>query len=291
MLAVSAACLLLAAPAHAVLVTFSGSSIANNTLLGAGAHGGSFDWSEVLRPDLQINSASYSFTFADNIDVLTTGSRVFTETQETPFRVHQQYGGGSSDQYTIYERNSTDVYTRTDSRVGEGATVTLGNASVAAGAGATSTTSTVMTGAYSSYVGSSSYTTGTPGQSYSYTCGGTPLHPGRCSGYNGGSYYTYTTINLVTERVIVNDQTGTFTVSGSITDPALFAEMRAHQALTFSLGVWGDLTLSSASLTLDVSKAVAPVPEPGTLASVGAGLAVMLGLARRRRVHGAGRLA
>lgn len=85
-------------------------------------------------------------------------------------------------------------------------------------------------------------------------------------------------------KIIKQDYTGGFTISGNITNQSIIDQLLATGDLTFNLNIGGNLQLSNAQVLIDYSEVKAPaeVPEPSGVLLVAAGLAG-LGLVRRRR--------
>jgi hypothetical protein len=147
------------------------------------------------------------------------------------------------------------------------------------GSGSTSSSQSISTSTSylgQTYLGSS----GNSGYYYSYSCGNYG-----CSGYQPGNLSYYYQNNYENLTTTTNNQTGTFNVSGTISDAGLLGEILNNKTLDFSLGVQGNLFLSSAQLRLDttlleITSNNVPEPESGLLMLTALGA---LGLITRRR--------
>jgi hypothetical protein len=256
--------------AFAVPVTING-SVANGTLLTDGKTDGVFDGKGLLPAYYQINSATFSFLFNDDADPVTAGA---PQVSSTTYGNYQYAGGGYYDYW--YARTGTTYQTVQKTGQQEGAALSL--AGVVAGSGATSMSQS--TGNDTVYQGRTQdayyYSPG-----YYYSCGN---HSSCWSGSYSSTYFTdnYTSTNYATK-----DWSGTFGISGSISDQSMLDQLLKTGRLDFSLSVFGDVYLTGSQINLDVTALAPPapssaVPEPSTiwlaLAALGG-----LGYQRRRR--------
>jgi MYXO-CTERM domain-containing protein len=257
-------------------------SMAAGTLLGGGSHAGTFDGSAVLPTVFQIDAASFSFTFRDDSDALVGGPQNYVGSTYSAYSLISS-GYNGSNYYYNYLRQQHNGYAQTKTTEGESASVSLGSGALSAGSGSTATTSSAAP-ASTQYTGQSYDTSsGYNGYSYTYGCG----NHSTCSGYNPGSWSYYYSDNYSDLTVTTIDQTGSFTVSGTVTDDALLAELMADRSLAFSLGVQGDLVLTGGWLSLDVTElptaAAEAIPEPASGALALAALGAAAYATRRRR--------
>lgn len=275
---------LLATAISVALISFSPASMATSltlnssidgTYLNSGSHNGLFDGTSVLPLNYQINSASYVFNFSDDQD------SVISQTIDNGISISQylyiRTDFSGADYYSTYERSSISRKTVQQNGESEAVSVSLGGKDVGSGS---------TTIASSSITGSPVYTNqtldtwnGSPG--YYYSCGNNSCWAsGNINGYYT-NHFTQTTTSST-------DWSGTFSLSGNITDQSVLDQILNTGLLPFALGVTGDLSLTSARLTLDYSEiAFAPantnsIPEPSSLLLGLAGLGG-LRLVRRRR--------
>lgn len=237
------------------------------TTLADGSFAGQFISNAALPPQFTVNSASFSFSFADNVDpLITTPSTNNAKNVGNYSFISQAYYGYY---VTNYERDVTTFYTPTVTEAGESVTVTLGQSHFVVGSGATASTTNVEQSNTSDgkSLDRSDYYPG-----YSYSCGN------RCSGYSPSQYVNYFSNNYSQITTTITHVNGTFVVEGTIADPALLQELVANRGLGFGLDVQGSLQMTGARLDMDVS----PVPEPDSLMLMMGGLGV-LGFALRRR--------
>lgn len=270
--ALSLALLSLSQVATAGIVTLN-SSIANATHLSAGSVNGIFDGTSLLPENYQINSASFSFSFADDSDSFTQGNPYYLG---TTYGAYNYSGGGyNGNYYNYYNRNVTTQ--QSVQKTGQAESVNVSLAGIASGAGETSLTqssssSTVYQG--QTYDGASGY------NGYSYSCGN------HCGGWSPGNWNYYYSNNYTQTTTNTQDWTGGFTIAGIITDQWILDQLNDFNTLEFSFLVGGDLYLTGGQLSLDVTEIAPPpgnsVPEPSTTLLM---LAALGGLAfsKRRR--------
>jgi len=263
----------LSAQALATPITLDG-SIANGTRLANGSYAGQFDGSGLLPAYYQINSASFSFTFSDDTDYISSGPAQITSASYTPYAYNRiEYYRQRS--YTYYERTGsrTQLIKRTGEQ--ESASLSLGGMTVASGAtGANLSSSSYFTPDTQIY--DSSTNTGEEGY---YSCGN------RCSGYGPLHWTYYVSKGAVTTNYETTDWTGGFTLNGTLSDKSILDQFLATSLLQYSLAIGGDLNLVSSQLSLDITELAPPasgeVPEPSTLLLAFAALGA-LGYSRRR---------
>lgn len=267
-------------PVQAELVVVE-SSLTPGQYLGSGTTGGSFEGTLGLPQNFQINSATFSLTFADDQDGFESGPRTYTgEIEGVYSHVSAYYAGGNY--IDNYSRDLVATYSEDRTGEQESVALSLGSGSVSSGAG--STTSSVSTStAPDGYVGMSSYALGYSGHTEDYRCGFFSW----CTRWVPGHYDVYITYSYERVTTTTTDWTGLVTVFGSITDAGVLAELANTRTLGFSLAVTGDLLFMEGGLTLDITEnsvtdpGPSSVPEPSGYALILAGLAIA-GVLRRR---------
>lgn len=243
-------------------------SIAAGTYLNNGTYDGQFTGGPELQAAFHINSASFSFSFSDDVDAISQESSQNTGTSQSGYKntsTTYNYLG------TTYNYTNTvrDYFQVNQGEAGESASVALGSAKLNSGAGAT--TVTTATSSSSQFTGRELMSHNMYGGYYSCgnrTCGYQPYYEDR---FNEYFRETQTTTRY---------QNGSFVVSGIITDAGLLGELIAARELGFSLNVGGDLYLTAAQLDLDIT---ADVPEPGSPMLMFGALGAIAFAARRRR--------
>ena len=266
----------LSAQALATPITLGG-SVANGSRLVNGNYAGQFDGSGLLPAYYQINSASFSFTFSDDSDYLSSGAAQMTSGNYTPYvfdRTDYSTRAGRRT-WTYYERTGsrTQLVKRTGQQ--ESASLSLGGLAVASGATeAVLSSSTAFTPSTEIY----DLVTNTGEEGY-YSCGN------RCSGYGPLHWTYYVSKGDVTTNYETTDWTGGFTLNGTLSDKSILDQFLATNLLQYSLAIGGDLNLVSSQLALDITELAPPVsgevPEPSTLLLTFAALGA-LGYSRRR---------
>jgi hypothetical protein len=264
----------LATSAVATPLTLNG-SVTNGTLLHAGNVGGQFTMGP-LAADQVISGASFTFTFADDVDNFVWGMPQVTSSS------YGAYAYDSTYSFTYYQRTFT-AYKRTGTRsqtvekTGEQEAVSLSLGGVAAGSGATSLAESSSQQVYEGFYSDQEVKRGPEGY---YYCGN------GCSGYGPLNIDNYYSAPIVTQTNQVRDWTGTFTISGTIDDQATLDALLTSGRLAFDLGISGDLYLSSSTLQLDITEKVKPppgqVPEPATSWLMLGALGVLGCMLRRR---------
>lgn len=229
-------------------------SISDNSYLSAGSHDLIFDGRQSLSSQFQINSASFSFSFADDSDSYQSTGFQTTGVSYTDWVRYNQSS------YLFY-RNSTTHVTDLNTGESEGADVIIDGSIV--GSGATLMTESSIFWERNTYLGAT--------MTNGLYC---PV-PNYCvSAY-------YTTTDYRERKTIFRDWSGGFSVSGVISDPSLLTQLLDTGLLNFNLNVTGDLLLTSSRLFLDVTEITQTtgndIPEPQSLLLT---LAALGGLAR-----------
>lgn len=266
-LAVVAAACTLSAPAFATTISLD--AVKSDTYVNGQGYTGTFDGKSVLPASYTVNSISFTFDFKDNNDAFTTGPTRYAGT-----KVENEYSLTSSSTKKGYTTNIFDrdlTINNTVSVTGQQESVSVSLGGVVVGSGSTSAKS-----------GTSTSTT-SPVRTLEDT---TSLgHYSLCLPFVGcfgwvedgkNQYYDNTKTSTVTTT---QDWTGSFSVSGTTTDQQLIQQLLNTSTLQFGLDVKGDLYLTAANVTLDITQTA--VPEPSTIALALAGLAG-LGYTRRK---------
>ncbi|MHA4869744.1 PEP-CTERM sorting domain-containing protein [Duganella sp. PWIR1] len=261
------------ASANANTVSLNATGL-SSSYLADGVYSGQFNGSSVLPAQFQINSASFSFSFSDDVDGLVQQSYLNVGGDSSAYNfVSSSYNSSIGGTAYVYERTVHQYYTQQMVEAGESVQVTLGANNAAGGQGSTSaSTSYVSTEINKGQSLDSHYVT----SGYYYSCGN------RCTGYQPAYEQTYYANNFDNITTTVVHSNGSFVVSGMITDADLLQQLTGSGALGFSLNVGGDLLLNSAQLELDVTP-VSSVPEPDSLLMMLGGLGMLGYVARRRK--------
>jgi MYXO-CTERM domain-containing protein len=255
---------------HAVPLTLD-ASLADGSLLAAGAHAVVFDGGAKLPSSYTINRASFTFSFIDDADGYASTLQKTGASAGSYVLFDRQYSG--YDVYSFYQRQLTEFFNEQRVYSQESVSVSIAGTQLGAGATGKSTSSDVLT----NHVG----------QIYE-SQDGYPWYGGiycdaRCTGSAGqmNLYYADYTSKVT---VSTTDWSGAFTVAGEIADSALLKPLLSTKRLSFDMSVLGDLTLAGARLDLDITDTTPSpahaVPEPSTAWLALAGAA---GLFLRRR--------
>ncbi|MTW14131.1 PEP-CTERM sorting domain-containing protein [Pseudoduganella eburnea] len=274
--AVATALLSMASTSQAAPITLTG-SIADGSWMGAGQHAGMFDGSSILPQHFKINSASFTFNFSDDQDLLSRGQAQTTGFSAGNYVLSNSYYDGWNYSYT-YVRNKNYQQSVAQSGETEGASLSL--AGIGAGSGATALTQSSAQNTTHDGMSWEGYSS-QPGYYQYYSCGN------RCSGsyWVSGSYSNYYGDQYTQTTTTTKDWNGSFSIAGEISNQDMLDQLLSSHKLDWNLLVNGDLNLSNARLQLDVEELAPPasVPEPSSMLLTGLGLLGLAGMKRRSR--------
>lgn len=269
--ALGAALLCVGSQALAAPVVLTSSS---GGYLGAGSHVGVFDGSGVLPSSFHINSASFAFLFSDDQDAVSTGATQSTGSSVGSYSLINSYYNGN---YNYTYLRTVTAYQQVE-RTGEAESASVSFAGIGVGSGSTAMSQSSTTGtAYNgqSFDSQSGY------NGYGYSCGN------RCSGWAPGSWSYYYSDNYTQTTTQTTDWSGDFAISGMLSDLSLLDSLLIGGVLQYELLVSGDLRLTGATLTLDISdlnsEPSSSVPEPTSLALLAVALGGLAYSSRRRK--------
>jgi hypothetical protein len=253
-----------AAQASATVVAINATGLPATNYLANGTYQGAFNGTSVLPTNFAINAVGFSFAFADDTDP-------FTSTTGTPT-------SSSSDSTVTLNTGDKSVTTTTTITIpvtstGEKESVQLSFGAITFNGATTAGTPVVTT---DTQTGATITGTTTYAKNNGQVCTAADLAQ-KNSGCKATYYYSVTkTVTNTTST----DYTGNIQLADSLLAyDTLLNQLITNKSLNFSLGVTGDLTLTSASLNVDYTE----TPEPGTLALFGIALMGVAGLRRARR--------
>jgi hypothetical protein len=252
-----------AAQASATVVSINATGLPASNYLANGTYQGTFNGSSVLPTNFAINAIGFSFAFADDIDPFTSTTGTSTSS--------------SSDSTVTLTTGDKSVTTTTTITIpvtstGEKEAVQLSFGAITFNGATTAGTPVVTT---DTQTGATITGTTTYAKNNGQTC--TAQEAQTNSGCKATYHYSVTkTITNTTST----DYTGNIALADSLLAyDTLLNQLISNKSLNFSLGVTGDLALTSASLNVDYTE----TPEPGTLALFGIALMGVAGLRRARR--------
>jgi ribosomal protein S11 len=269
-LKILAVAMTLAVSANAQATTYTINATGIGSFLDSATYGGTFDLNSVLTPgtNYQIDSATLSFSFADNTDTQVTTTNTITNSLSSYVAGTQTYDG--SNYHTPYTRTQLDTSNTSTGGASETASVSVGTGNQFFGSQGT-TAQNILTSSSTSTSQINDGSNGYGGYSYNYyygcgnyTCTGTA--------WVAGSYQDYFTNKTTNSYSYNTDATGTFQVSGDLASLAgAYNELQTNKVLPFKIAMAGNANMTAATLTFNVLA----VPEPDTYAMLMAGIGLI----------------